>query len=524
MVIRRFAQKADGVRDHQGRRRRFVFANRRFCQTIKKPLKDILGRTDFDLFPFDMASKYVQDDRRLFDDGAPLETIEEHRTPDGNRLYVQVVKTVVLDAAGDIVGVQGIFWDVTEKTIAAEMLAHSERRYRQLTEATLDGIILTDERGIILLFNPAAERMFGYKAAEVVGRPGLILAPDDLRAGYEAERLRYLDTRESSVFGKTTESRSLRKDGSEFPCEVAMTVLSVTDDPAGPIQFLAAVRDLTERNKMRSAVVQNDKLASIGLLSAGVAHEINNPLAFVSNNIVVLQRDCLGLLELVSLLEADHETIATADPEFWSLWKVKSEEIDVEYMKENLARLLARTRDGVDRVTRIVQSLRGLARTDSPHRQDVNLCDLIDSSLEIIKGKYKRSGIETIQDHPQSPRVACVSTQLSQVILNLLVNAFQAVEATRAEGGKIWIRTRVSTDDVVLEIEDNGPGIAAGVLPKVFDPFFTTKDVGEGTGLGLSISHHIVAGHGGRLEVDGNPGRGACFRVILPTNQARSAP
>jgi PAS domain S-box-containing protein len=222
---------------------RFVFANQRFCQTIKKPLKDILGRTDFDLFPMDMASKYVQDDRHLLQTGEPLETVEEHRTPDGKALHVQVVKTVVRDAADEIVGVQGIFWDVTEKTIALEMLSHSERRYRQLTEATLDGIVLTDERGMIVLFNPAAERMFGYAAAEVVGRPGGMLLPHDLRAENERERNRYLLTRGASGrLGHTTESRGLRKDGTEFPCEVAMTALSVTEDSAGPVQFLAAVQ------------------------------------------------------------------------------------------------------------------------------------------------------------------------------------------------------------------------------------------------------------------------------------------
>jgi len=106
----------------------------------------------------------------------------------------------------------------------------------------------------------------------------------------------------------------------------------------------------------------------------------------------------------------------------------------------------------------------------------------------------------------------------------LLVNAFQAVAAARTEGGAIRIRSRVTAEHVVLEIEDNGPGIAADVVPRVFDPFFTTKDVGEGTGLGLSISHHIVSGHGGRLEVDGNLGRGACFRLVLPNRSPRSSP
>lgn len=508
-------------KDREGK---FVFANQRFCRTTKKPLRDVLGRTDFDLFPLEMARKYVEDDRHILETGLPLDVVEEHRTPDGRRLYVQVVKTTVADALGRVVGVQGLFWDVTEKTLADEVRTVSERRYRQLTEATLDGIILTDDKGIVLLFNPAAERMFGYSAAEVVGQPATLLAPEDIRVRLEQDRERFRQNRESEFFGRTVETRSLRKDGSEFPCEIAMTVLTTTDDPSGPIQFLAAVRDLTERNKMRSVIVQNEKLASIGLLSAGVAHEINNPLAFVSNNLVVLQRDCLGLLEMVRILEAGRETIVAASPELANRWKEKAEEIDYDYLQENLARLLSRTRDGVDRVTRIVQSLRGLARTDSPRRQNVNLCELIEGSLEIIKGKYKRSGIEVTQDHPTPPRIDCVSTQMSQVILNLLVNAHQAVESIRTEGGKISIRSRVLPEEVILEIEDNGPGISADVSPRVFDPFFTTKDVGEGTGLGLSISHHIVVGHGGRLEVDGNPGRGACFRLTLPMKTPRSSP
>lgn len=507
-------------KDREGR---FVFANRRFCRTTKKLLKDVLGRTDFDLFPFEMASKYVQDDRRIIETAEALDMVEEHRTPDGRRLYVQVVKTVVVDAVGNVVGVQGFFWDVTEKTLAEEVRTVSERRYRQLTEATLDGIVLTDDKGIVLLFNPAAERMFGYSSEEVVGKQATMLAPVETRAGHDLERDRFLATHESKVFGRAVEMQLLHKDGTEFPCEVAMTALKTTDDPAGPMQILAAVRDLTERNKMRSVLVQNEKLASIGLLSAGVAHEINNPLAFVSNNLAVLQRDCLGLLQMVQILNERRDAFATALPDLESLWKAKADEIDIDYLQENLERLLSRTRDGVDRVTRIVQSLRGLARTDSPRRHAVNLCDLIDASLEITKGKFKRSGIEIVQDHPRPPEVGCVSSQISQVILNLLVNAFQAIESVRKEGGVIQIRSRVLPDEVILEFQDNGPGIGEEVLPRVFDPFFTTKDVGEGTGLGLSISHHIITAHGGRIEVDANPGRGACFRVVLPVNPSRSS-
>jgi PAS domain S-box-containing protein len=501
-------------KDREGR---FVFANRRFCETVKKPLNEILGRSDFELFPFELARKYVQDDQAIIETGTPFEAIEEHKTPDGKQLFVQVVKTVVIDAAGNVVGVQGIFWDVTEKKIAQEMLAQSERRYRQLTEATLDAVVLTDECDLVILFNPAAERMFGYSAGEMIGQPLSIVATDEMRLFFESER-RAAQTAEAaamSYIGRTVETKAYRKGGVEFACEVSMTALS-SGAAGGGLQFLAAIRDLTERNKMRSTMVQTEKLASIGLLSAGLAHEINNPLAFVSNNVAVLERDCLSLLELVEFVERDTSGLSAETRE---AWRAKAEAIDLEYLRGNLARLLARTRDGVERVTRIVQSLRGLARTDAPRRQDVSLCDLIDASLEILRVKYKRSSIETIQDHPQPPRVSCVSTQIAQVILNLLVNAFQAVSTNRRDGGKVWIRTRRFTCELILEIEDNGPGIPDDILPKLFDPFFTTKDVGEGTGLGLSISHQIVIGHGGRIEVEGNPGRGACFRVFLPAGE-----
>jgi signal transduction histidine kinase len=212
-------------------------------------------------------------------------------------------------------------------------------------------------------------------------------------------------------------------------------------------------------------------------------------------------------------------------PELARFWTEKAEELDLGYVQGNLGRLLERTRDGIERVSRIVHSLRGMARTDAPRRQDVNLVDLIDSSLEIIRGKYKRSGIEVEQEHRTPPIVACVSTQISQVLLNILVNAFQAIESARTEGGRISIRSRRIGDQLEIAIDDNGPGIPADVLPHVFDPFFTTKDVGEGTGLGLSISHTIVTGHGGRIEVDGaGTLGGACFRVYLPIGRGARGP
>ncbi len=182
---------------------------------------------------------------------------------------------------------------------------------------------------------------------------------------------------------------------------------------------------------------------------------------------------------------------------------------------------MARTRDGVERVTRIVHSLRGLARTDVPRRQEINLADLVENSLEVLRGRYKRNSIIVEQEHDPNPRLFCVQTQISQVLLNLLVNAIQALESFRKEGGQIWVRTRRLGNEMLLEVADDGPGISPENMDKLFDPFFTTKDVGEGTGLGLSITHNIVEAHGGHIEVDSEAGGGARFRVYLPIKTAK---
>ncbi len=504
----------------KGRDGRVTFGNQRYCESLKRPLADLLGKTDFDLFPHELASKYVADDRHILDTGESLDTIEEHRLPDGRRLFVHVVKTPVYNAENEIIGVQGIFWDVTQEVLAHEAVARSEKRYRQLTEATMDGIVVIDTDGNITLFNPAAERMFGWRAGEVVGSPAQILLPEELHDLHVEGMAGFVKTRLRELLGRPQEFKAKRKDGSDFPVEIALSALTHEDDAGGAPVILAAIRDLTERNKMRTVLVQNEKLASIGLLSAGVAHEINNPLAFVANNLAVLERDCKGLLALLQ----HYEKAAPPDPAWADEAKNLADDIDLPYVKANMDRIISRTRDGIDRVSRIVHSLRGMARTEAPSRQDTRIPDLITSSVEIAQGKFRRLGIAVHQDHDANPVIPCVPTQLSQVILNLVVNAFQAIEAAHRANGRIDIRTRRVADEFLLEVQDNGTGIKPEIVPRLFDPFFTTKDVGEGTGLGLSISHHIIEAHGGRIDFETTPGEGTCFRVHLPLKAPRTQP
>jgi two-component system NtrC family sensor kinase len=359
-----------------------------------------------------------------------------------------------------------------------------------------------------------------------------VLVPEEFHLLHKEGLAKYVEQRLPDLLGMPHEFKGRRKDGSEFPIEIALSLLSdaapansnSNSDGRRSMRILAAIRDLTERNKMRAVLVQNEKLASIGLLSAGVAHEINNPLAFVGNNMVVLERDCKGLLGLLELYGSGLAAIAQSDPELAARIQSTIEEIDLPYIQDHLGRLLSRTRDGIDRVTRIVHSLRGMARTEAPRRQDARIPDMINSALEIIHGHFKRLGVAVEQVHDERPVISCVPTQISQVVLNVLVNAYQAIEAAKRAQGKISIRTQRLSSEMLLEIKDNGAGIKPEHLPRLFDPFFTTKDVGEGTGLGLSISHHIISGHGGRIEVDSQRGEGACFRIFLPVKEPRNQP
>ena len=461
-----------------------------------------------------------------------------HRTKDGRIIPVDInTSTIVLE---DKPVVLAVIRDITDRKALerarADMaeaqaehareiecknleLSQSEARYRRLTEASLDAVFVTDEEGRILLFNRAAEGIFGYSADEVEGMPVGRLMPEDLPGDPPLGMQEAIRSRDPRVVGRTLTLQGRREGGEAFPLEIAV---SAVDTPEGQ-QFLGSIRDLTERQKMGAMLVQSEKLASIGLLCAGVAHEINNPLAFIANNLAVLERDFAGIREMVVRYEAAHGVIEAADPAAWEAILAAREDLDWDYVSGNLDRMLTRTRDGVGRVASIVQTLRGLARTAPPKLEDASLTELLTASLELVQGRIRRGGIELIRDEPAAPLppIPCVATQISQVLINLLVNAVQAVESNHPEGGTITIALRDGEDSQVIEITDDGPGIVPDDLPRLFDPFYTTKPVGEGTGLGLSISHGIVTGHGGQIEVDGRPGLGARFRVILPDGGAR---
>ncbi len=271
-----------------------------------------------------------------------------------------------------------------------------------------------------------------------------------------------------------------------------------------------------ERRQMRGRVVQSEKLASLGMLSAGVAHEINNPLAYVANNLTVIERDVRFLLSILGLYEQACDKLADTDREIAARIERMAEEFDLPYVKNNMARLMESTRQGVKRVADIVQNLRGFARVDRASFEQADIHEALRTALEMVHGRMERRAITVLERLGDLPSVSGSPALLNQVFLNLLVNAMQAIDSTHRTDGRIAITTEARNGEVLIEVADNGCGIPDEILPQIFDPFFTTKAVGDGTGLGLSITHAMVQDHGGRMEVESAPGEGSRFRVILP--------
>ena len=275
-------------------------------------------------------------------------------------------------------------------------------------------------------------------------------------------------------------------------------------------------RALAEQNRAlraaQAALVQNEKLASLGQLAAGVAHEINNPLAYVMNNLAVLRRDVSAALGVLDAYVEAQPTWRRADAALADRLADQAEEADVAFLRENVDRLFDKTRDGLQRVRAIVANLRDFARLDEADRKEVDLNAALGSVVEIVRHELETKSLRLRTLLETLPAVLCHPLKLNQVFLNLVVNAIQAC----APGGGIELRTRADDDEVVIEVSDDGPGIPPENLARVFEPFFTTKPVGSGMGLGLSVSYGIVRDHGGAIQAENGPGGGATFRVRLP--------
>ena len=400
------------------------------------------------------------------------------RHRDGSYRWIESISTnLTHDPA--VRAIVANFRDITTRHDAELLMRRSEENFRRLIERSPSATFVHRD-GRFLYVNPAAVAMLGYQhQTDLIGHDVLeLIHPGD----HELARDRLSRT---AIDSAPAEARMIRADGSVAILEGQTTLLEFDGKPTQ----VAVAHDITQRRELYAKMALADRLLSVGTLAAGVAHEINNPLAYVMANLALLGK------ELPKLLAGDRPP-------------------HVE--RAELESMLADAREGAARVSAIVRDLRALSRPEDDRRTAVDVASALSLSTRMANNEIRHRARLVEHCDPQLPQVAANASRLGQVFLNLLVNAAHAIEPGRADRNEIRIRARADVEHVIVEIEDTGAGIAPDVIDRIFDPFFTTKPAGVGTGLGLSISHQIIQSIGGSIAVTSTLGVGTTFRIALP--------
>lgn len=271
------------------------------------------------------------------------------------------------------------------------------------------------------------------------------------------------------------------------------------------------IRKLEEAHNQ---LLQSEKLASIGQLAAGVAHEINNPIGFVNSNLGSLKLYVDNLLCLIDGTAALVEPLFTHDASLKKYFEELNRKADLDFLRGDICNLITESIEGTSRVRQIVQNLRDFSRTGEIGMEWGDLHAGLESTLNVVAHEIKYKA-EVVREYGTLPQVACRPSQINQVFMNLLVNAAQAIP----QQGRITLKSGCHGDQVWVSVSDTGSGIPSEIMARIFDPFFTTKPIGKGTGLGLSVSYGIIEKHGGRIEVASQLGQGTTFTVWLPVSQ-----
>ena len=403
----------------------------------------------------------------------PFETVR--RAKDGRRLMALVTVWPIKNRDGRVMGAASVVRDISERQRVLDALRRSETQASAILETASEGIVVVNAAGTIIAVNRQTETMFGYPRAELLGRPLEMLLPERFRARHVAHRTGYAKDPRVRRMGQGLDLTARRQDGTEFPVEISLSYVE-TDEG---LRAMAFVTDITERKALERATRQAERLTALGRLSAGIAHEVNNPIGIMTSRI-----------ELI-LMDADINGLA---PEIVE---------DLRVVHRNAIR-----------VATIAKNLLSFARETPRDRTPVDLDDAVRNVLLLVSVDFRRQNVRVVPELKSGSCVLAHPNALEQVVLNLVTNAAEAMP----DGGEIRIATTRAGDRVRLIVGDTGRGIPAEDLTHIFDPFFTTK--ASGTGLGLSVSYGIVEDHKGTIEVESEPGKGTTFVLTFPTEEA----
>ena len=429
--------------------------------------------------------------------------------PDGSPRFLDALYTPCRAADGSIIAAVCCVRDITERKTTEQALKASEENLKKIFNESADGILLADSKTKkFYMGNRTVFQMTGYSLTEIIG-----LGIKDIHP--EKDSARAMEELERQAAGEGNLALDIpvkRKDGSVFYAD-----LNVTPVALGGRNFLmCAFRDVTERKQMQASLAQSDRLAGLGMLAAGVAHEINNPLSYI-------------LYNLGSLAE-DLPRLSAAMEQCCSALKDKFGQGDVEGVMESvldptiLHDMIERAQDALSGTARIRDITRGLgtfSRVEQTEKAEVNIQYAIECAVNMAYNEIKYRA-RLVKDFGQVPIIFASDGRISQVFLNLLINAAHAIDEGDVENNEIRVRTWAEGDEAFAEVSDTGKGIPPENMDKLFEPFFTTKGVGVGSGLGLAICRTIVTEFGGEISVESEVGKGTCFTVRLPVKSAKA--
>jgi PAS domain S-box-containing protein len=492
---------------------RIVTANPELVRSFGLASSEVRGLPYWQVLPSDLLQS--GDFEKLLSETAAGHTVSPRvarmRGPDGEPRAFDV-RSRRLDEQGRVLLVLS---DVGERELLMQRVAELQRYNESIIQNMNSALLVADGDGRVTFANPTAEEILGAESDRLVGR--LVWDWFDTT---DRPRSLIARTLEDGDRFKGAETAITREDGSIIP--IGISCATIREAGSQRIGAVAIFRDLTEIKQLQRQVLQTEKMASIGQLAAGIAHEINNPMGFIHANLFQMAEYLTDLRRVWEAVDELQEVLARGSieqaREVSEVLASASREIDLEFVKGDFVKAVRESQEGSERIRHIVQDLRDFSRQDAAERvlADVNQC--VDSTANIVWTMMKHS-VRFEKEYDDLPKVRCYPMQLKQVFMNLLVNAYQAILERVEDGGEVGeirIRTEQVRDGVRVSIRDTGTGIPPENLSRIFDPFFTTKRVGVGTGLGLSTSYSIVGRHGGTIEVESKLGEGSRFEVWLP--------
>ncbi len=522
------------ITDHFGK---VEYVNPRFTVSTGYRFQEIYGKVLKILRPGELSSVASAELWKILQSGSDWRGEYMERRKDGSEFWEFVTISPVVSQDGGMSHLIVLKEDITDRRRAQGQRDVDLKFLNELLDAIPSTVFFKNNAGIYQRCNKAFEEYVGKPRSEILGR-----SMTDFMCAKEAEVHRRSDEEVSRRGGRYVYEakvpfsdgtlhdvmmfKSILKDRDGVSNGLIGVILDITEHKhleeelhTNEVQLISALEEVKMFNiqleQTQEKLLQQEKLAAIGFLAAGVAHEINNPLGFVNGNLTALGEYVDALLQMLKFCDAlagatDAGDLARAR-EIGSEFKEARENLEINYIVNDAEKLLKQTAVGTDRIKKIVEGLRSFSRTDSGEMVMVNMNDLLDGVFSIVWNEIKYKA-EIIKEYGSVPMILCNPQQLGQVFVNLLVNAAQAIP----EKGVITVKTFLQGNEVLVEVSDTGTGVSPEHMTKIFDPFFTTKEPGKGTGLGLSISYDIVKKHGGRIEVKSDVGKGTAFTVCLP--------